>query len=98
MITNRMSIPEFINELDLDQLRMVERMCKHKIEKITDQEKVIIYVFSSGMVNEGFYETEELALQAMKDYVNSKEHTAHDTLKIIKVFEYKDEVKRLLED
>ena len=98
MITNRMSIPEFISELDLEQLRMVERMCKDKVEKITDQEKIPVYVFSSGVVNEGFYETEYEALQAMKDYVNSKEHTAHDTLKIIKVFEYKDEAKRLLED
>lgn len=98
MITNRMSIPEFINELDLEQLRMVKRMCSDKIEKITDQEKIPVYVFSSGMVNEGFYATEEAALQAMKDYVNSKEHTAHDTLKIIKAFEYKDEAKRLLED
>ena len=79
MITNRMSIPEFINELDLDQLRMVERMCKDKVEKVTEQEKIPVYVFSSGVVNEGFYETEYEALQAMKDYVNSKEHTAHDT-------------------
>ena len=93
-----MSIPEFINELDLDQLRMVERMCKDKVEKVTEQEKIPVYVFSSGVVNEGFYETEYEALQAMKDYVNSKEHTAHDTLKIIKVFEYKDEAKRLLGD
>lgn len=98
MITNRMSIPEFINELDLEQLRMVKRMCADKIERVTDQEKIPIYVFSSGMVNEGFYTTEEAALQAMKDYVNSKEHTAHDTLKIIKAFEYEDEAKRLLED
>lgn len=96
MITNRMSIPEFISELDLEQLRMVERMCKDKVEKVTEQEKIPVYVFSSGVVNEGFYETEYEALQAMKDYVNSKEHTAHDTLKIIKVFEYKDEAKRLL--
>ena len=54
MIHKHMSIPEFLNELDLEQLRMVINMSKDKIEKITDQEKVVVWVFSSGVVNEGF--------------------------------------------
>lgn len=98
MIHKHMSIPEFLNELDLEQLRMVIKMSKEKIEKITDQEKVVVWVFSSGVVNEGFYSTEEDAQKALKDYVNSKYFTVHDTLSIFKVFEYPEEAKRLLED
>lgn len=98
MIHKHMSIPEFLNELDLEQLRMVIKMSKDKIEKITDQEKVVVWVFSSGVVNEGFYRTEEDAMQALKDYVNSKEYSVHDTLRIFKTFEYPEEAKRLLED
>ena len=98
MIHKHMSIPEFLNELDLEQLRMVIKMSKDKIEKITDQEKVVVWVFSSGVVNEGFYSTEEDAVQALKDYVNSKEYSVHDTLRIFKTFEYPEEAKRLLED
>ena len=98
MIHKHMSIPEFLNELDLEQLRMVIRMSKDKIEKITDQEKVVVWVFSSGVVNEGFYSTEENAVQALKEYVISKEYSVHDTLRIFKTFEYADEAKRLLED
>ena len=98
MIHKHMSIPEFLNELDLEQLRMVIKMSKEKIEKITDQDKVVVWVFSSGVVNEGFYSTEEYAVQALKNYVNSKKYSVHDTLSIFKVFEYADEAKRLLED
>ena len=98
MIHKHMSIPEFLNELDLEQLRMVIKMSKEKIEKITDQDKVVVWVFSSGVVNEGFYSTEEYAVQALKNYVNSKEYSVHDTLRIFKTFEYADEAKRLLED
>ena len=98
MIHKHMSIPEFLNELDLEQLRMVIKMSKEKIEKITDQDKVVVWVFSSGVVNEGFYSTEEYAVQALKNYVNSKNYSVHDTLSIFKVFEYADEAKRLLED
>ena len=98
MIHKRMSIPEFLNELDLEQLRMVIKMSKEKIEKITDQEKVVVWVFSSGVINEGFYSTEEGAIQALKDYVNSKEYSVRDTLRIFKTFEYPEEAKRLLED
>ena len=98
MIHKHMSIPEFLNELDLEQLRMVIKMSKDKIEKITDQEKVVVWVFSSGVVNEGFYRTEEDAMQALKDYVNSKEYSVHDTLRIFKTFEYPEEAKRLLEE
>lgn len=98
MIHKHMSIPEFLNELDLEQLRMVIKMSKDKIEKITDQDKVVVWVFSSGVVNEGFYSTEEDAVQSLKDYVNSKEYSVRDTLRIFKTFEYADEAKRLLED
>ena len=98
MIHKHMSIPEFLNELDLEQLRMVINMSKEKIEKITDQEKVVVWVFSSGVVNEGFYSTEEDAVQALKEYVNSKEYSVHDTLRIFKTFEYPEEAKRLLEE
>ena len=98
MIHKHMSIPEFLNELDLEQLRMVIKMSKDKIEKITDQERVVVWVFSSGVVNEGFYSVEEDAIQALKDYVNSKKYSAHDTLSVYKVFEYPEEAKRLLDD
>ena len=98
MIHKHMSIPEFLNELDLEQLRMVIKMSKEKIEKITDQEKVVVWVFSSGVINEGFYSTDEDAVQALKDYVNSKEYSVHNTLRIFKTFEYPEEAKRLLED
>lgn len=98
MIHKHMSIPEFMSLLDLEQLRMVKKMAQEKIDKITDQEKVEVWVFSSGMVNEGFYKTKEEALQAVKDYVNSKEHSIHDTLRIFRAFEYPEEAKRLLED
>ena len=50
MIHKHMSIPEFLNELDLEQLRMVIKISKDKIEKITDQERVVVWVFSSGVV------------------------------------------------
>ena len=93
-----MSIPEFLNELDLEQLRMVIKMSKEKIEKITDQERVLVWVFSSGVVSEGFYSTEEDAIQALKDYVNSKKYSVYDTLSVFKIFEYPEEAKRLLKD
>ena len=50
------------------------------------------------MVNEGFYSTEEDAVQALKDYVNSKKYSVYDTLSVFKTFEYPEEAKRLLED
>ena len=93
-----MSIPEFLSELDLEQLRMVIKMSEEKIEKITAQERVVVWVFSSGVVNEGFYSVEEDAIQALKDYVNSKKYSVHDTLYVFKTFEYPEEAKRLLED
>jgi len=96
IMNNNISIPEFIDSLDLEQLRMVKRMCSDKIEKITDQEKVLVHIFNTGVINEGFYSTEQEAFQAMKDYVNSKEHAVHDKLRIIKSYEYKDEAKRLI--
>ena len=97
MIHKHMSIPEFLNELDLEQLRMVIKISKDKIEKIIDQERVVVWVFSSGVVNEGFYSTEEYAVQALKDYVNSKKYSVYDTLSVFKTFEYPEEAKRLLE-
>ena len=92
-----MSIPEFLNELDSEQLRVVIKMSKEKIEKITGQERVLVWVFSSGVVNEGFYSTEEDAIQALKDYVNSKKYSVYDTLSVFKTLEYPEEAKRLLD-
>lgn len=97
-IKSNMSIPEFLNLLDLEQLEMVKRMAQSKIEKITDQEKVVVWVFNSGVINEGFYKTEEEAYQAVKAYVNSKEYTVQDSISTFKIFEYPDEAKRLLGD
>lgn len=96
MIHSQMSIPEFINELDLYQLRMVEEISKEKIKEITNQDKVEVWVFSSGSINEGFYENKEYAMQAVREYVNSKEYSVHDTLSVFKVFEYPEEAKRLI--
>ena len=42
MIHKHMSIPEFLSELDLEQLRMVIKMSKEKIEKITARERVVV--------------------------------------------------------
>ena len=98
MIHKHMSIPEFLNGLDLEQLRMVIKISKDKIEKITDQERVVVWVFSSGVVDEGFYGAEEDAVQALKDYVNSKKYSVYDTLSVFKTFEYPEEAKRLLGD
>lgn len=97
MITNRMSIPQFMNELDLDQLELVIDIAKRKIEKITGEEKVKLYVFNSGVINEGFYETEDEATTALKRYVSSGDYSALDELSIIPVFEYPEEAKRLME-
>lgn len=97
MITNRMSILEFMNELDLVQLELVMSMAKKKIEKITGEEKVKLYVFSSGAINEGFYETEDEASQALKRYVNSSDYSPLDNLSITAIFEYPEEAKRMLE-
>lgn len=96
MIHKHMSIPEFLKELDLEQLEYTEELVKEKIEGITNQEKVKVYIFSSGVVNEGFYSTEQEALQALKDYVNSKEFTVHDRVRVHSIFQFKDEAQRLI--
>ena len=96
MIHKHMSIPEFINELDLGQLEYTEELAREKIERIRSQDKVKVYIFSSGVVNEGFYSTEEDALQALKDYVNSKEFTVHDRVRVHSIFQFKDEAQRLI--
>ena len=96
MIHKHMSIPEFLNELDLGQLEYTEELTKEKIESIRNQDKVKVYIFSSGVVNEGFFETEEGALQALKDYVNSKEFTVHDRVRVYSIFQFKDEAQRLI--
>lgn len=96
MIHKHMSIPEFLNELDLSQLEYTEELVKEKIERIRNQDKVKVYIFSSGVVNEGFYSTEEEALQALKDYVNSKEFTVHDRVRVHSIFQFKDEAQRLI--
>lgn len=95
---SNMSIPEFLNLLDLEQLGMVLKMSREKVENITSQKKVAVWVFSSGMVNEGFYRTEDEAIQAVKDYVISEEYTVHDRVSVYKAFEYAEEAERLFED
>lgn len=96
MIHKHMSIPEFLNELDLGQLEYTEELAKEKIERIRNQDKVKVYIFSSGVVNEGFYSTEEDAIQALKDYVNSKDFTIHDRVRVLTIFQFKDEAQRLI--
>ena len=41
MIHKHMSIPEFLNELDLEQLRMVIKMSKEKIERVVQVGEII---------------------------------------------------------
>ena len=96
MIHKQMSIPEFINELSLSQLEYTEELVKEKIEEIRSKERVRVYVFSSGVVNEGFYSTEEEALQALKDYVNSKEFSVYDRVRVHSILQFKDEAQRLI--
>ena len=90
------SIPDYLSRLDLGQLEYVEELAKEKIANIRNQDKVKVYIFSSGVVNEGFFETEEDALQALKDYVNSKEFTVHDRVRVHSILQFKDEAQRLI--
>ena len=96
MLHKQMSIPEFISELSLSQLEYTEELVRDKIDEIRNQEKVKVFVFSSGIVNEGFYSTEEEALQALKDYVNSKEFSVHDRVRVHRIIQFKDEAQRLI--
>lgn len=96
MIESNMSIPEFIDLLDLDQLQRVRELAKAKIEEITGKEKVQLFVFSDGWLNRGWYKTEEEAVKALKDYVNSSKYNASDELTIKNVYEYPDEAEKLL--
>ena len=96
MIHKQISIPEFISELSLSQLEYTEELVRDKIDEIRNQEKVKVFVFSSGVINEGFYSTEEEALQALKDYVNSKHFSVHDRVRVHSVFQFKDEAQRLI--
>lgn len=93
-----MSIPEFLDMLSLDQIDLVIDLSNKRKSVIESKDKTTLYVFSSGMVNEGFYRTEEEAVQALKDYVQSKEYSRLDVLEIIKIREFPDEVERLLKD
>lgn len=97
-IKSNMSIPEFMKLLDLELLRMVKKMEQEKIDRITVQEKVEIWLLSCGMFNEGFYRTKEEALQAARDYVNSKEYSIHDSISITKHYEYVDEAERFFNE
>lgn len=96
MIHKQMSIPEFINELSLSQLEYTEELVREKIDKIRSKEKVKVFVFSSGTVNEGFYSTEEEAIQALKDYVNSKHFSVYDRVGVYSTLQFKDEAQRLI--
>lgn len=96
MTYKHISIPEFISELSLSQLEYTEELVRDKIDEIRSKEKVKVFVFSSGVVNEGFYSTEEEALQALKDYVNSKEFSVHDRVRVHSVLQFKDEAQRLI--
>lgn len=96
MNMQNISIPDYLSQLDLNQLEYVEELSKEKIVNIRNQDKVKVYVFSSGVVNEGFFETEEDALQALKDYVNSKEFTVHDRVRVHSILQFKDEAQRLI--
>lgn len=96
MNMQNISIPDYLSQLDLSQLEYVEELAKEKITNIRNQDKVKVYIFSSGVVNEGFFETEEDALQALKDYVNSKEFTVNDRVRVHSIFQFKDEAQRLI--
>lgn len=96
MNMQNISIPDYLSQLDLSQLEYVEELTKEKIANIRNQDKVKVYVFSSGVVNEGFFETGEDALQALKDYVNSKEFTVHDRVRVHNILQFKDEAQRLI--
>ena len=96
MTHKHISIPEFINGLSLSQLEYTEELVKEKIDRIRNQEKVKVFVFSSGVINEGFYSTEEEALQALKDYVNSKHFSVYDRVGVHSTLQFKDEAQRLI--
>lgn len=95
-INENMSIPQFLDILDLDQLQLVKNQCAQRINKIEGEEKVSVYVFNSGCINEGFYRSEIEAVSALKEYVNSKEYDPIDVLSIIKIKEHATEAERLL--
>ena len=96
MNMQNISIPDYLSQLDLGQLEYVEELAREKIANIRNQDKVEVYIFSSGVVNEGFFEVEEDALQALKDYVNSKEFTIHDRVRVHSILQFKDEAQRLV--
>lgn len=96
MTHKQMSIPEFISELSLSQLECTEELVREKIDEIRSKEKVKVFVFNSGVINEGFYNSEEEALQALKDYVNSKEFSVHDRVRVHSILQFKDEAQRLI--
>ena len=96
MLHKQMSIPEFISGLSLSQLEYTEELVRDKIDEISSKGKVEVFVFRSGVVNEGFYSTEEEALQALKDYVNSKEFSVHDRVRVHSILQFKDEAQRLI--
>lgn len=98
MIYKEMSIPEFLDTLDLCQLALVAELTNDKITKIRDQNKVKVYVSSSGVINEGFYRTEEEALEVLKSYVNSKEFSVHDRVRVHSILQFQDEADRLVGD
>ena len=91
-----MSIPEFLSLLDYEQLKNTVKLAKEKIEKIESEDKVKMWVFSSGWVNEGFYLTEKEAVQALKGYVMSEEYSSTDNLKVFSTMEYPHEIKEYL--
>ena len=37
-----------------------------------------------------------IALQALKDYANSKEYSVHDRVRVHSIFQFKDEAQRLI--
>ena len=97
-IKSNMSIPDFLNLLDLEQLENAVDLANAKIELIKRGKKVKVYVFRSGFLNEGFYRTKEEAVAALKRHVNSSGYFYFDKLDIIEIYEYPEEAERLFED
>jgi len=91
-----MSIPEFLDTLSLDQLYSTVEEGDKRINKVLDQDKVDVWIFHSGVVNEGFYRTSQEAAQALVSYVNSKEYSWQDKPHIFKIRERLSEAERLL--
>ena len=95
-IEKGMSINEYLDTLNLDRLCHISEQADKRISKILDQDKVDVWIFHSGVVNEGFFFTKDEAVEALKKYVIFKDYHYTDKLSVFKIREQESEADRLV--